>query len=173
MGAGESAGRDPVRRAGVRTKLQAVSALQTAAKRPAEAAPSAVDQGGSQAGAKVKSGAKSPSIHKGCFDYVKNMGPTTPEMVQSVVCCTVTLASGQKVTDFKAAQAFCKNKNAALKAVQAFDVASAEPKLLSEARRLYSKAHEDMAELEKKSKVVAEMGRWNRSMLNAEKDSGG
>ena len=104
-------------------------------------------------------------IHKGCFDYVKSMNNHTPDIVISVVCCTAMLASGKKVTKLADAQRFCKNKNAALKACQDFDAASAAPKLLKEARKLYGPAHEDMALIEKKSRVVAEMAKWNKDSI--------
>ena len=75
------------------------------------------------------------------------------------------LAAGKKVTKLKEAQLWSKNKSAALKAAQAFDPASADPGLMKEAAKLYGQAHEDMAAIEKKSKVVAEMAKWNISML--------
>ena len=149
----------------VKYKLQAVLLTHTAepAAGSAEAvAPSSAAEAAAAAPAKAK---KAPTIHKGCFDYVKSMNDKTPELVKSVVCCTAMLASGKKVTDLKEAQKFCKNKNAALKAVQAFDAATADPKLIEEAARLFGKAHEDMEEVAKKSRVVAEMGEWNRSAM--------
>lgn len=109
--------------------------------------------------------AKKSEIHKGCFDYVKSMGPATPDLVKSVVCCTVMLASGKKVTKFADAQKFCRNKNAALRAVQGYDMASADRKLVQEAEKLYGKSHDDIEVIAKKSKVVAEMAQWNRSAL--------
>ena len=104
-------------------------------------------------------------FHKGCFDYVKSMGPSTPDLVKSVVCCTVMLASGKKVTKFADAQQFCRNKSAALKAVQEFDKAGVDEKLIKEADKLYGGAHDDMEAIVKKSKVVAEMAQWNKSAL--------
>ena len=104
-------------------------------------------------------------FHKGCFDYVKSMGPSTPDLVKSVVCCTVMLASGKKVTKFADAQQFCRNKSAALKAVQEFDKAGVDEKLIKEADKLYGGAHDDMEAIAKKSKVVAEMAQWNKSAL--------
>ena len=75
------------------------------------------------------------------------------------------LASGKKVTKLADAQHFCKNKNAALKACQDFDAASAAPKFLKEVRKLHGSAHEDMALIERKSRVVAEMAKWNKDSL--------
>jgi len=105
-------------------------------------------------------------FHKGCFDYVKSMGPSTPDLVKSVVCCTVMLASGKKVTKFADAQQFCRNKSAALKAVQEFDKAGVDEKLIKEADKLYGGAHDDMEAIAKKSKVVAEMAQWNKSLAS-------